>query len=248
MKRIVLFVFLFTNVITTFGVTTFNDANNAYKKGDFAGALSIYQELLAPGEQSSEVYYNMGNCYYRMGEMAQSILNYERALLLDPSNDDIRTNLSLAKSKCKDKVEEVGVFFPIQVFYWFQNSASSNGWAIISIVLVIIGMVCVLLYLFLKELWVRKVGFFGGVICLILAIAAGFFSYRQKVKIQNRNDAIVMAGSVTVTSTPAESGTALVVIHEGTKVHVVSTIEDWWEVKLPNGTIGWIKSDVAEKI
>ncbi len=248
MKRGLIFlIFVFVSLFAL-GETTNEKAATAYKSGNYEEALSLYQSLLLPGEQSSDVYYNMGNCYYRLGEMAQSVLFYERALLLDPSNGDVKANLNLAKSKCPDKIDEVGEIFPLRALHWLENSSSSNGWAVFSIVCVFVFLLFFFLFFFGNSIVLRKVGFWCAGVFLFLIVVSSVFSYAQAQRLKNRNDAIILAGSVTVRSTPAENGNALVVAHEGVKVRILSELDGWWEVRLPNGTVGWMKEDNAERI
>lgn len=248
MKRNLLVCLLALLSMVAYGESMNEKAAQAYKAGDYEVALSHYQSMLMPGEQSADVYYNMGNCYYRLGEMAQSILYYERALLLDPSDGDTKANLALAKSKCPDKIDEVGEFFPLRALHWLENLASSDRWAIVSILFVFLFIFTFLVYYLGNSMTVRKVCFVVACCSIILSVISGVFAYNQKQYLQDRNDAIIMAGSVTVRSTPSENGNALVVAHEGVKVRVISELDNWWEVRLPNGTIGWMLSETAERI
>ena len=185
--------------------------DSAYIKEDYAAAIQIYEALLKNGE-ASEVYYNLGNSYYKIGEIAKAVLNYERALLLQPGNSDIRANLEVARAKTIDKVEPTPEVFSKQIMW-------------------------------------KKIGFISGIIFLIITVCSNLFASQQKENLVNRNEAIVMNPSVTVRSTPSESGTSLFILHEGRKVNVKdNSMKEWKEIHLEDGKVGWVPASAIEVI
>lgn len=223
-------------------------AVSLYKQGNYAEAAEMYRTMTERGCVSADIYYNLGNCCYKNGEIAESILNYERALLLAPNMDDARNNLALANTKKKDKVEEVGEFFLTEKKNALSNCMSSNGWAVMSIVCNLLMLCGIMSYFYFRKRLYRQIGFCGMITFFVLLVVSIEMSRTQKRRIEDREYAIVMSPSVTVSSTPDEHGEQLVVMHEGVKVKIKSRIGKWVEVKLPNGTIGWIQETDMEVI
>jgi tetratricopeptide (TPR) repeat protein len=223
-------------------------ADSAYVRGDFQQAIQIYEELLQQGE-AAEVYYNLGNAYYKAGEIAKAILNYERALLLEPGNSDVKANLELARAKTVDKVEPTPEIFFVSWGKALVNTMSSNQWSYVGIAAFILLMCAIAAFVLSKSVALKKTGFFGGVLMLIVVILANIFASQQKSRLQNRDSAIVITPSVSVRSTPSESGTALFVLHEGHKVEIKdSTMKAWKEIRLEDGKVGWVPDAAIEVI
>nr|WP_294482059.1 tetratricopeptide repeat protein [uncultured Bacteroides sp.] len=224
------------------------EGDSAYIKEDYAAAIQIYETLLKKGE-AAEVYYNLGNSYYKVGEIAKSVLNYERALLLNPGNSDIRANLEVARAKTIDKVEPVPEVFFVSWIKSLINSMSVDAWATWGIVSFILLIIALYFFIFSKQIVWKKAGFISGIIFLIITICSNLFASQQKDGLVNRNEAIVMNPSVTVRSTPSESGTSLFIIHEGRKVIVKdSSMKEWKEISLEDGKVGWIPASAIEVI
>lgn len=233
---------------TELGDVTKAKGDSAYIKNDFASAIQIYEALLKQGE-AAEVYYNLGNSYYKADEIAKAILNYERALLLQPGNSDIRANLDVARSKTVDKMEAVPEIFFITWIKALIFSMSVDAWTILGIVCFILLIASLYFFIFSKQVILKKIGFITGVLFLILVVAANVFAEQQKEDLLNRDKAIVMSPSVTVRSTPNESGTSLFVLHEGSKVSIKDTsMREWKEISLEDGKVGWVPSSTIEII
>lgn len=228
--------------------SSLEQADAAYAKGDFQSAITLYQEVAAMDGVSSDLYYNIGNAFYKAKEYPQAILNYERALLLDPRNSDAAFNLQIAKLQTVDKIEPVGKFFLAEWYDALQNQFSSNTWAVLGVIAFLLFMAGVALYVFSSKTILRKLGFFGGIILIVICIFSNIFAAGQKDRLEKREYAIVFAPTITVKSSPADSGTDLFVIHEGTKVKVKSTLSGWSEIELEDGNIGWLPSSQIEII
>jgi tetratricopeptide (TPR) repeat protein len=226
----------------------FVKANALYTEGQFQEAIEAYNEILKSGVESSELYYNLGNAYYRHGLLPLSIINYERALLLAPHDRDIRYNLELAYSQIADKIEPVGEFFIAKWFSSLRSSSDSDTWAKVSIVLFLLFLSALLLFFFAKSTAFRKLSFTLSVLLILGSAIAFSFSSSQKHKLMNRNRAIIMSPSVTVRSSPDASGTEIFVLHEGTRVKIIQTINHWHEIELQDGSVGWMPVTVLEVI
>ena len=224
------------------------EGDSAYIKNDFASAIQIYESLLQQGE-APEIYYNLGNCYYKTDDIARAILNYERALLLSPGNTDIRANLEIARSKTIDKVTPVPEIFFITWIKSLVNSQSSDAWARTGIVSFLLLLVSLAIFFFTQHIKWKKMGFSAAILFLIVTVLSNLFASQQKSYLTNRNDAIILSPSVTVRSTPSESGTSLFVLHEGRKVEIKdNSMREWKEIRLEDGKVGWVPSSSIEVI
>ena len=224
------------------------EADSAYARGQYQQAISDYEELLKGGA-SADIYYNLGNAYYRTENITRAVLNYERALLLSPGDRDIRFNLQLARSKTIDKIVPESEMFFITWYHSLVNLMSVDGWARLAIVSLALVIILSLLYLFSDRIWLRKVGFFGGTFLLVVFVLANIMAWQQKQNLLYRKGAIVTASSITVKGAPAKNGTDLFILHEGTKVIITDdAMKAWKKIRLADGKEGWIESQKIELI
>ena len=224
------------------------EADSAYARGQYQQAISDYEELLKGGA-SADIYYNLGNAYYRTENITRAVLNYERALLLSPGDRDIRFNLQLARSKTIDKILPESEMFFITWYHSLVNLMSVDGWARLAIVSLALVIILSLLYLFSDRIWLRKVGFFGGTFLLVVFVLANIMAWQQKQNLLYRKGAIVTASSITVKGAPAKNGTDLFILHEGTKVIITDdAMKAWKKIRLADGKEGWIESQKIELI
>jgi tetratricopeptide (TPR) repeat protein len=223
-------------------------ADSAYIRNDFTTAIQIYEMILSTGE-SADIYYNLGNSYYKIGDIAKAILNYERALILKPANKDIRSNLEIARAKTVDKVTDVPELFFITWLKSITNSMGIQSWAIIAISFFLLFIVSIYFFFFSTKIVARKTFFilalFFLVFCVIANISAAF---QRRVRL-NRMNAIIISPSVTIRSTPNDNGTSLFILHEGRKVFIKDdSMKDWKEIQLEDGNVGWVKKNDLEVI
>lgn len=222
--------------------------DSAYMNNDYKTAIEAYESLLRQGE-AAEIYYNLGNSYYKEKELGRAILNYERALLLKPGDSDARTNLDIARSKTIDKVNPTPEIFFVTWFRALINTLSVNAWAVWGIVLFVCALAGIACYAFLSQTLHRKLGFISALASFALCVLCNVFAWTQANKLDNRDSAIVLSPSVVVRSTPSENGTSLFVIHEGRKVLIKdNSMKDWKEIELEDGNVGWIPINAIELI
>ena len=220
-------------------------AETAYASEQYDKAIELYESVLKNYGDSYELFYNLGNSYYKTGQTANAILNYERALLIKPGDSDVRFNLEMAKQQT-DKIEPLQDFFLKKWFRSVQNLIAVDSWATVGIVCFVLFICCLVLFFFSKWMRLKKLGFYFGIILFIVVIFANVFAYNQKNELLNRRGAIVFTPTVTVKSSPDNSGTDLFVLHEGTKVFIRSSVGDWHEIALEDGNVGWInKKDIT---
>lgn len=224
------------------------EGDSAYMRDDYASAIQIYENLLKKGE-AADVYYNLGNSYYKAGDIAKAILSYERALLLQPGNADIRANLEIARSKTIDKVVPVPEIFFVSWAKSLINCMSIDAWAKLGVVFFVLLLVSLYLFFFSRQIVWKKTGFIAGLVLLAFVILSNVFASQQKSELTNRNDAVVLSPSVTVRSTPSDSGTSLFILHEGHKVEIKdNSMREWKEIRLEDGKVGWVPTFAIEVI
>lgn len=243
-----LFCMLMAIVSLSASATTKENADAEYKRGNYQQAIKDYTELLKQGV-NADLYYNLGNAYYRTDNVTQAILAYERALMLSPGDDDIRFNLQFATSKTIDKITPESKMFFVTWYQSLVNFTSVDNWAVMAIASIVLVLLLVLMFLFGPNELLRKIGFYGGCLFFILFVFCNFFAYQQKNNLQNRTAAIVIAPSVTVKKTPANGSSDVFVIHEGTKVDITDKgLNDWRGIRLADGREGWLQTRQIEEI
>lgn len=227
---------------------TKQNADDEYAKGNYQQAIKDYQEILKTGV-SSEIYYNLGNAYYRTDNITQALLAYERALQLSPGDNDIRFNLQYARSKTIDKITPETEMFFVTWYHSLVNFTSVDHWANTAIVSIVMALLLILVFLFAPQMWARKSGFYGSAAFLLLFAFANLFAFQQKHELETKQGAIVIAPTVNVKKTPAASGTDVFVIHEGTRVDITDRgMKQWRGIKLADGREGWLKTSQIEEI
>lgn len=227
---------------------TKQNADDEYAKGNYQQAIKDYQEILKTGV-SSEIYYNLGNAYYRTDNITQALLAYERALQLSPGDNDIRFNLQYARSKTIDKITPETEMFFVTWYHSLVNFTSVDRWANTAIVSIVMALLLILVFLFAPQMWARKSGFYGSAAFLLLFAFANLFAFQQKHELETKQGAIVIAPTVNVKKTPAASCTDVFVIHEGTRVDITDRgMKQWRGIKLADGREGWLKTSQIEEI
>ena len=221
----------------------FEQANAAYNMGNYDSAKIIYEKILATDMESVPLYYNLGNAYYKMHEYPLAIYYYEKALKLDPSNEEVQTNLAIANHAIVDKIEPVPQSFIVRGWRNARASLSGNQWAWCSIVFFALLLVSLFLFLRSRKVGLRKLGFFAGLVFLLVFGLSVVFAAQLKVASEKQDQAILMTPTVTVKSSPSETSVDLFVLHEGTKVSILETADGWCKIKIANGSVGWLTED-----
>ena len=188
---------------TSAKAVTKNNADTEYQKGNYQQAIRDYEEILKNGE-SAEIYFNLGNAYYRTDNITKAVLNYERARLLSPGDDDINFNLQFARSKTIDKITPQSEMFFVTWYKSLVNFTSVDNWAKTGILCIVMALLLVLLYLFGPQLMLRKIGFFGGLAFFVIFLLSNLFAFQQKQALDNRTGAIIISPSVNIKKTPAQ--------------------------------------------
>jgi tetratricopeptide (TPR) repeat protein len=223
-------------------------ANKAYSAGSYNVAADMYQKVIVSGYASPELFYNMGNSCFKMNDYARAILWYERARRLDPGNEDINFNLNVANTKISDKIEPLPDLFYKRWFNGIVQLFSVDTWAVMGVCMFIAGLFCLVLYLASRVLVLRKIGFWAAFGLFFLSLFTLVFAWNGYIFTKSADEAIVFAPTITVKSSPDEKSTDLFVLHEGTKVTLLDNISGWYEIRIANGSVGWLPVNSLEKI
>ena len=235
--------------------TTVEQANDAYGNEHYNKALELYLNAEKNQGTSSQLCYNIANTYYRLKDVPRAILYYERALILDPSNDDARFNLNFVRERAVINEASGDTYFSTRIEAWV-SAFSSNTWATTGIVAFILCLIALAAYFFMDNVTVRKLGFFGGIILLIVAVTANVCAFYMHSKAVNRNSAIVMTiGPVQVSTaprTPKDKSEVAFEIKEGYKVNVLDSVKaqgiKWLDIETIDLRRGWINAKDVEII
>ena len=251
MNKIVLILFTFLLSLGSLSAapdSLYFRANENYQSGEFEAAIKLYMKVIENGYESSALYYNLGNSFFRSNKLGKAKVNYEKALKLDPRNEDARANLAFTETLVVDKFEDVPEIFIKKWIKAFANLSNSDGWALTSILTFILTLLLFSFYLLLRNMSLRKYGFYGGIIFLFISVSAFFFSWKQRQNELIPSAAIVIEPLVNVKSTPRETGTDLFVLHEGAKVWLEDEAGGWQEIRLSDGRKGWLPVITIENI
>lgn len=220
----------------------FEQANTAYNSGNYDTAVIVYEKILDAGVESVPVYYNMGNAYYKLREYPMAIYCYEKALKLDPSDEDVQVNLAITNAAIVDKIEPMPQSFFVRWWRSLRSTLSGNQWAWCSVAAFALLLLMLFLFFRARKVGLRKLGFFMGLIFLIVFALSVVFSLQLKQIADTQDQAIVMTPTVTVKSSPSINSVDLFVLHEGTKVEVMDTQGEWAQIRIANGSVGWLET------
>lgn len=222
--------------------------NKAYIEGNYDKAIEEYTAILDGGEYSMKLYYNLANAYFKAGENGKAILYYNKALRIAPSQEDIRHNLALAEAQTKDRIAVIPEFFLNRWLRTMRNSMSCTAWSVLSLVWFGALLAFGVLFLLASQVRWRKMGFYGALCAFVLFVATTSFAVSSRNDMLSHNEAVVMGTAISVKSSPDRSATDLFVLHEGTKVKVLTEVDEWVEVVIADGKKGWTERKNIEEI
>ena len=244
MKHNILFFLLFVFSLFTQAADSLSElktqADSAYARADYETAVKLYGKLVEEN-MTSDVCYNLGCAYYRIDDIAHSVLWFERALKLNPSDKDILTNLEMVRTKTIDKIVPQHEFILFTYFRIMTNWFSLRTWTVIALLSFVLMLVSLLLFWASGSIITRKLTLSSACILLLLSILANVCAIQQRNFKQIHTSGIITTPAVTVKSTPADNGNDLFVLHEGSKVEILdNSLKEWCEVSIADGKIGWI--------
>jgi tetratricopeptide (TPR) repeat protein len=251
MKKIlyILLGVLFINRVFAFDANaTFAKANEAYAQEMYAEAIDFYQQVITIGYESAELYFNLGNAYFKQNEIPSAILYYEKAKKLKPNDEDIDFNLNVANTKIVDKIEPVPELFLWQWWRGIYNLFSADAWAKISVGCMILFFILFGFYLFSKLMMIRKTAFYAGIVILFFTLFTFIVAYQKYHLLTAQQEAIVFTPTITIKSSPNPNSVDLFVLHEGSKVKIIEHVGEWSEIKIANGSVGWLPTASLKNI
>jgi len=250
MRKILLFIiFLISYTLFSLPATDFDEANLFYEKGEYQNAVQSYEKIIAGGYENGEIYYNLGNSYYKLGDIALSIVNYERALKFLPKDADLIENLKIARLSLVDKIEE-----PTEVPFFTLYSDTKNSFNIYTaqkrffITMIILGLIFSI-YIILKNTAAGKLVLLPLYAILIIFMTVSYIYYDISIE-NSRRFGVVASDKISVLSSPDENinSKELFFLHKGTKAEILRSNEQWFEISLDEEKKGWIKKDSVIEI
>ncbi len=246
MKRLLLIIgLLFYWPAFSQATEKFESANELYRNGEFQKAIEIYQSIVEEGRVSSNLYFNLGNAFFKNNQLAEAILFYERALKLNPGDGEVRQNLNIARKSTIDRFEEVPM--PIFKSIWLGTIRffSPSQWAWLSVFFLSVFITGTGFYLFSRY---KRSAFIIAFSCLIVGILNLFSGWFHRSYNNKHRPALVMTASSYVKSGPGKLAEDVFILHEGAKLEITESFEDWQKIRLPDGKIGWIESKNVQEI
>lgn len=224
------------------------NAANAYSTQDYQMAIDLYEQILASGRDAFEIYYNLGNAYFKDNQIAPAILNYERAARIDPADPDLQYNLAIAQGQTVDKIEMIAIPEFVTGYKSMVNKLTADQWGVFSLISFLLLLASMMGFLFLNKRLTKQILLSAGGLFLLLTLLFFYFGWQQQRWLNDKKEAIIFQPTITVTSTPDRVGEELFVLHEGTKVKIVERFQDWVRIQIGDGNTGWVPKGAAEEI
>lgn len=240
--------FCFTSLQIFASENLLDAANKLYMSQQYEEASKAYENVLKNGNTSVEVFYNLGNAYYKTGDFTKAILNYERAKKIKPSDEDILFNIAIANQKTIDKIEPAP-----KVFYqkWWDDyvaSSTPGSKSIFGVVFIWLAAITGTFYIFSRKYQVKKISFILSFLFLFAGLFFVLVASQQHAMAVNQKEAIILPDNVYVKSSPDDKSTNLFMLHTGTKIELIDELQGWKKIKIPNGNVGWLKDSTIEVI
>jgi tetratricopeptide (TPR) repeat protein len=226
----------------------FSTANQMYQTGNYTAAANQYEEILKSGILSKEIYYNLGNAYYRLNHIGRAMLNYERALRFSPTDSDILHNIAMTKAKLTDDIESVDDTFIVRWVRQLRGVLSSDGWSSFGLFFLWMGVGGLVIWMWGKQRVWKKRGFVAGLILIPLSCVPFLLAKSAIWAAQSNQYAIIMVAETPLRAVPDLNANATLTLHEGLKIMIQESNTQFFNVRLPNGEVGWIEHKVVEKI
>ena len=244
-KNLILLLFLSSQLFSQNSERLFKEGNEYYKLSNYSEAISSYEKIEALGLISSELYYNLGNCHYKLNQVAPAIYNYEMALLLNPLNEEAKSNLVFAKRLTIDAIDEI----PKTIFQKLDDAIvkklSYNEWAIVNVVFSVLGTLLFLLFYFSFTPSIKRLFFVTSILSFLLLLITLFFTINEYTSSNTTVEAIIFSKEISINNAPTDNSEKIFTLHEGTKVLVLDTVDNWKKIRISDGKTGWI---IADKI
>ena len=241
--------FLFSAAAQTSAIVkeTFDEGNRLYQKEDYAGAIEQYLKIIAMGYESGELHFNLGNSYFKTGNLGRSILHFEKAKKLLPKDEDLQHNLNLLSMRIADKIETPRLAI-WKVFDSVVELFSVNALAIITLILFLITLGLASVYLYLSRGMLKKLTFYSSFGILMLCLIFGSLFTMRVVKLETTREGVILVDKVEILSAPDAGAKGLFALHEGVKIRIDQKLSEWAEISLADGKKGWVRIECFEEI
>jgi DNA uptake lipoprotein len=226
----------------------FKNANDAYAAKQYAEAIQLYESILKQDLHSPEIYYNLGNSYYKTQQKGRAVLNYERGLYIAPHNEDLRYNLNLVNSELLDDFSLIPSFFLSRWWNHAVQLASSQTWTILGLLLLWLGIGGLVLWVLGEERNQKKKGFIIGLAALLLCLLPFALAVGKAQFDEDSGVAILLEREASLRSAPDAESNEILLLHEGIKMSILDEIGEWDKVRLSNGEEGWLPKEMIERI
>lgn len=223
-------------------------ADSAYRVANYTEAINLYEQVLAEGYTSAELYYNLGNAYYRNDQLGRAILNYQRALRLRPSMTDAKENLALAESRTADRITELPQLFIVRWVNALTDHVSPATWRTVLILLTALIAAAIVLLLLGRTIGIRKGAFIGIVAATVLWLLVLALSIGSSRHFNAHAEAVVLDAAISVKGSPEWQSVDKLILHEGTTVTITEELTGWYKIRIADGTTGWCEQQSVERI
>ncbi len=227
---------------------SFENGNKLYAEGKYEEAIKEYEAVIAADQLSTDIYFNLGNAYYKTENVAGAILNYEKALKLKPDNEDALFNLKMANKRTIDKIDRLPELFIGNTWRNLVTSRTVSGWSYYCVGLIFLSLLFFVAYLLMRQVFIKKTSFYAGILFFVLSLFSWLMAAQHNTIVQEASEAIIFSSTITVQSEPNQNAEKLFTLHEGTKVKLLEEANSWSKIKLPNGNVGWIQSESLKSI
>ena len=244
MRQVLIFIaIIFSSLSFAQNDTLFEEANALYNSENYHEALDRYKAIVEAGEHSAALYFNIGNAHYKLNHIAPSIYYYEKALLLKPNDSEIKNNLAFARNMTLDAIDTVPEVGFSGLFNKWASYFHYEVWAKITVGLALLFVVLFIAYYFSYSTAKKRLAFITSLTCLILACVALSLTFHGENLVDKNQPAIVFAKESQIKSEPNLRSTEAFKLHEGTKVQVLDTVNNWKKIKISDGKTGWVMSE-----
>lgn len=248
MKHLTLTIALLIAATTITAQESAPSADDLYRMDDYQGAIAAYEDILAEGKSSADLYYNLGNAYYRDGQLGKAILNYERALRLKPGMSDAKENLELANARTADRITTLPQLFIVRWWNALTTAITPHGWRIVWLVLLAIAGIGVAMLRTGRSSAIRRGGLATTVVSLLFLLLATALLISSTRAYNAHPYAIITDQAVTLKASPDNKSIDKMILHEGTKVKVLDNLTGWYKIAIADGTNGWCPQNTMERI
>jgi tetratricopeptide (TPR) repeat protein len=239
--RLLLIVVISANIFASGFEQLFNEGNELYRNGKYNEAIVVYKKMLDSNFESANLFYNLGNCYYRLDKLGYAILFYEKGKKLSPGDDDISHNLLFARNNTIDKIETLPSIF---IFEWWESLIavfSVDGWTYLLLLFLFFLLISISVFLLTRNPIFNRYSFFSGLISFLLLIFTLAVLLVRLNTDASQQYGVVIESVVEVKTSPDKSSKNAFIIHEGLKSRIDDKLDNWYKIKLEDGKVGWIE-------